>query len=279
MMANAMLRVDGVVVFWSLGEWTDLDRLNDGLETAGYLSFGPEKRSPGLALKDAIQAMFPRHLIQPLKHRDQWEVRDIIRGEDQNRYPLKHVITYKEDTGSITMYPFDQEAATTLASEFTRYMGLVRAATVTATLTGVLRHLKGISLRGRGSVYWLPGDAIEQWQSVCTAVEQASVSGSTNACYMIRHAMDADALRAVKDAIVSEVQTECARIEAEIQGGELGERALRTRQDQAIDLRDKVSLFEDILGIGLQSLQGKVEALETAASQAAIIASLSAVGV
>ena len=44
---------------------------------------------------------------------------------------------------------------------------------------------------------------------------------------------------AIRDAVVSEVQTATSRISEDIAAGELGSRALETRKQQAHDLREK----------------------------------------
>ena len=93
-----------------------------------------------------------------------------------------------------------------------------------------------------------------------------------NAIYLIRHPLDADALRAVRDAIAAEVRAESGRILREVTSGELGERALEHRQQQAADLRQKIGLYEELLGVGLEQLHRAVDEADQAAGVAAILA-------
>ena len=89
--------------------------------------------------------------------------------------------------------------------------------------------------------------------------------------YVLRHRLDADAVRAVRDAVVAEVQAEADRIRDEVAAGDLGGRALETRKKQAAELRDKVLLYEDLLSVGLPGLHTAVDQADQAAATAALL--------
>ena len=89
--------------------------------------------------------------------------------------------------------------------------------------------------------------------------------------YVLRHRLDADAVRAVRDAVVAEVQAEADRICEEVAAGDLGGRALETRKKQAADLRQKVLLYEDLLSVGLAGLHQAVDRADQAAATAALL--------
>jgi len=267
-----LLRVDGVVAYWSLTEFTRLDKLRDGLDAAGFRKYAPDPRSAQVCLKDALGDVFPRMLVQPLAGRDAWEVREIVRGEEENQYLLRHRVALRDGatpSPKIALAPFDAEVGSQVASRFNDFRGLVRCAQVTAAMTAILRELRGTSLRPRGSIYWMPEKSMGEWQQVIDAVQKAGVGGE-NRCYLIRHAMDADAVRAVRDAIVAEVTTESARLKADVESGELGERALRTREAEARDLRDRVVLYEELLQTGLGVLHQKLDETEASVSMASL---------
>src|SRR4029078_532883 len=80
-----------------------------------------------------------------------------------------------------------------------------------------------------------------------------------SAVYVLRHRLDADAVRAVRDAVVSEVRAEAFGICDEVTAGDLGGRALETRKKQAADLREKVLLYEDVLNVGLAGLHHTID--------------------
>jgi hypothetical protein len=75
---------------------------------------------------------------------------------------------------------------------------------------------------------------------------------------------------------VAEVHAEATRIREEVQAGDLGTRALETRQRQAAELREKVSLYEDLLSVGLANLHQSVDEAEQASATAALLLGASA---
>lgn len=276
---NGSIRVDGVVCFHSLSEWTRLERLKEGLTDAGFAKFVPAARSPSTCLVDALANEFPKTIfrVEKLLAEDSWEVSRIVRGEDANDYPVQHVVRLRADAGGapqILVGPYDAEVAEKLVSSFNALIGVVRTAQVTGAMNNILKSLGGTSLRPHGSVYWLPGHQVETWEKVCHAVEAAAVGSSC--CYMIRHEMDADALRAVRDAIVAEVKAETSRIEAEIDSGELGDRAIERRKDQAQALREKIMVYEETLHVALTELHEVVDKAEGAAMAAAMMCAVAA---
>jgi hypothetical protein len=110
-----------------------------------------------------------------------------------------------------------------------------------------------------GFVRVLVGEAVE-----------ASAVGGKHSVYYIRHDMDADAVRAVRDAIVAEITQESKRIHEEILSGELGERALAYRAEEAEALRKKIALYEDLLDTGLEDLRQGLDLAEQGVAAAAI---------
>jgi hypothetical protein len=85
--------------------------------------------------------------------------------------------------------------------------------------------------------------------------------------------MDAEAVRAVTDAIITEIQIEAGRIHEEVMTGELGERALEHRREQAAGLRQKVVLYEELLDVGLSGLHHAVDRADQAAAAAVLLVS------
>jgi hypothetical protein len=139
----------------------------------------------------------------------------------------------------------------------------------------VIDALGGTRLRPSGAVYWLPAPRLDRWADVAHAVEMAS-EGRPSAVYVLRHRLDADAVRAVRDAVVAEVQGEALRIRDEVLAGDLGGRALETRKRNAADLRDKVLLYEDLLDVGLKGLHVALDEADQAAATAALLLSSTA---
>ena len=120
------------------------------------------------------------------------------------------------------------------------------------------------------TVYWIPGPKLDEWAAIAEAVEAAS-EGKPSSVYLLRHRLDADAGRAIRDAVVTKVQTATSRIADGIAAGELGSRALETRKQQALDLREKVLLYEDLLNVGLAELHRAIDSADQSAATASLL--------
>jgi hypothetical protein len=264
----------GATVFWTLDEWSSLDKIKNGLLDLGLAKYVPEPRTPPAALKDALGEVYKlsTQLIRPLSAKDGFTVVEEGRGSDTNSYTT--LLTAKIDKElRITIEPYDSYVAGDLASRFNKHRGLLCAANVATSLVCLLDSLGATRLRPKGSIYWLPDHKLGEWQTIVDVFETAG-TGRGNKVYLLRNPMDADAIRAVRDAIVAEVSAEAARIERDVQSGELGERALENRKDEAEALRRKIGVYEDILGFGLTSLTEIVDKADGAACVAALTLSV-----
>ncbi|QEL17770.1 DUF6744 family protein [Limnoglobus roseus] len=271
-MIESCLDTGGAVAFWAACEFTDRDRLRAGLRPLGLDEFVPDPRPPAGVLKDALEEALggSRVLIRPLADRDGFTVVKEERGRHANAYATALVARVRDAAQATVEYdPFDDRAAAVNAA-FRRHAGRIPAAQLSACLVKVVESLGGTRLRPTGAVYWIPGPKLDAWAAVARAVEAAS-DGRPSAVYVIRHRLDVDAVRAVRDAVVGEVQAATARIAEEVAAGDLGTRALETRRQQAHDLRDKVVLYEELLSVGLADLHRAVDIADQAAATASLL--------
>jgi hypothetical protein len=232
----------------------------------------PDERVPASALRGALTDVLggSRVLVRPLALRDGFAVVREDRGPDENRYSTMLVARVLD--GSAPRLAFDPDGPEALAVEaaFRTQLGRVSAAQLSAALVRVVESLGGIRLRPNGAIYWLPGPRLDAWSSIGRAVE-AAADGAPSAVYAIRHRLDADAVRAVRDAVVAEVESDAQRIRDEIATGELGGKALETRRQETADLRVKVTAYEAMLQVGLDGLHRAVDAADQAAATAALL--------
>ena len=270
-MIEGRLDVGGAVVFWTLADGTDRCKLCDGFAPLGLESFVPEPRPASAVLKDALEETLggPRVLVRPLAARDGFAVVIEDRGTIDNTYVTSLVARVGGDPAELAFEPLD-ERASRIIEQFRLQSQRISGSQLSAALVKVVETLGGTRLRPTGAIYWIPGHKLEEWSAVAHAVEAAS-TGKPSAVYVIQHKLDADAVRAVRDAIVVEVQTEAKRIVEDVHTGDLGGRALETRRSQAASLREKVLLYEDLLSVGLANLHDVVDAADQAAATASLL--------
>jgi hypothetical protein len=270
------LPLGGLITYWQLADLTQRSLLKDAFEAAGLDRFVPDPRPPAGALRDALEEVCggSRTLIRPLQTRDGFAVVREERGDEYrgNSYEVSLTAKIDPETNAIRFHPQDDRAPK-IVEAFNRNLGLLRQHQVSKALVDLLKDLGGTThLRPTGGIYWLPDSKLVEWQRAALAVERAAYE-KASAVYVIRHQLDADAIRAVRDAIVAEVLTEAKRIQDEVVSGELGERALERRRLEAEALREKIGLYEELLDTGLEGLRRAVEDADQAAAAAVLLAS------
>ncbi len=270
-MVESHLDIGGAVVFWSISESSDRHRLRQGFEPLGLGEFVPEPRPASAVLRDALEEILGGRLtlVRPLAARDGFTVVREDRGVSENSYATALVARVEGEPPHLLFEP-DDDRADRVRESYRRHADRIPASQLSATLVKVVESLGGTRLRPSGAVYWVPGHRLGEWAEVATAVEQASTA-RPSAVYAIRHRLDADAVRAVRDAVVAEVTAEAGRIAADVATGDLGTRALETRQKEASDLRNKVLLYEDLLAVGLAGLHRVVDEADQAAAGASLL--------
>jgi hypothetical protein len=254
--------VGGIITFWTLSDFTSREALVQGFGRADLAQFVPEAQEPVTVLKDALTSVLGGRstLIRPLAKRSGWAVVGEAKGQEKNDY---HHLARAEVTnsGDILIVPnspdWTTEQTDAVYREFSRYAGMVPSERLASSLVDIAFSLGGIRLRPRaGGIYFIPPGKVERWREAALAVEAAG----KNAMYQLNQELNPDTVRVIRDAIAAEAEAVSARLHQEILSGELGERAMRTRQAELAALQQKLSEYETILGVGLEDLRAKADA-------------------
>ena len=271
-MIESALDVGGAVVFWTASEFTDRDKLTAGLVLLGLDQFVPDPRPPASVLKDALEETLggSRVLVRPLADRDGFTVVKEERGKTANSYATALTARVRNPDLPTVEYEPDDDRAVRVNRAFRRHSGRIPGVQLSACLVKIVEFLGGTRLRPTGAVYWIPGPKLDEWALAARAVE-AAADGKPSAVYLLRHRLDGDAVRAVRDAVVAEVHAAAVRIAADVAAGDLGGRALETRKQHARALRDKVLVYEDLLSVGLAELHRAIDVADQAAATASLL--------
>lgn len=282
MIESRSLKVGGATVFWGLGEWTDLARLGENLGAVGFGDCVPERRPQMAALRDALEAQMggPCVLIRPLVKKDGFTVVKEERGVEENEYSnLMRVRLEKlaDDSTKLLFAPWDHRAQA-ITESYNKHLGLLRAGQVATALVKIITRLRATTLRPTGGLYWVPDESLAAWRDVALAVEQSAAEGKRHSVYTMLNVMDAEAVRAVRDAVVAEITADAARIYEEVFSGELGDKALANRKEQAELLREKCALYEELLGLGLSDVRAAIGRAEESFAAATLLEAAGAEG-
>ena len=268
----------GAVVYWNAGP-TRRELLAERLRQINLEKFVPPERTDASALratlKDHCDNRAQRRrgkdkLVQAHKRQSKhgFEVVDVERNEVFNDYSLDFAAKVVDGRVQVTHGNADDGL---LQEVFDVHKATLTGASVGQALVGVLAQLGGTALRPSGGVYWISEDALPTWEAVVNAVQSAASEEGGNAVYMLRTLLDESGIRAVKDAIVSEISDASASLAEEIRTGDLGEQALVKRQVTAAALHYRVKQYEQILGEALDKLHETIRVAEEAAASAIAI--------
>lgn len=269
----------GCIVYWNCLA-TDRESLSDGLDGLDMGHLLPNKRTPESALFHALKAFTPSgkrsdFIVEPLKSRGDngYEVVEVKRGVSSNDYTPAFSASIDKASGVVRViegsWEYSDINGVNLQILYDKFRNTLSGSSVGACLVDVCQYLKGTSLRPSGGIYWLPEDVIDKWDEVSSVVFDASVSpDGDSSVYRLRTVLDENAASAVIDAITAEVTTQSDEILDGI--GELGERALRTREDRSRELKKKVEHYEQMLGESLDKLKSVCDIATKSAAHAVL---------
>mgnify|MGYP003632057327 CR=1 FL=1 len=274
-MIEKEIKLNGGVVFWSLGEGTNAQALEAGLTALGLDTFTAEANTPNGALKIALTKTYGRSgvKIDALPSGDGYVV-TYLKGDNQNGvktldYEVAFSVEYPTDiTGSLifrspkTGMVVQPNGHVNAQAIYTNEMSTCARHKVARCLTRIVTHLNGVALRDRGGLYWLPQSKMATFGDVARVVQNAG----SNSVYTVRTAHDTESVRAICDALTNEVNSELDTINADIMGGDIKKRAMKSRQERAVNLRSQVAEYESILGTALDSLKDRCDEADTAAA-------------
>jgi hypothetical protein len=276
---NAMVK--GALV-WSVPKPADAASLQAALQGIGLGDFAPNPETPEAALKHALQdygASLEKRSgkTSDSKHKfkvearfnaseDGFELLDITRRTGYNTYfcecclrvdPATDIVEIV--TGSVPLLEI-QEA-------YDAYRKLATGSAVGRSLIDITQQMHGCCVKlGSGGNYYLPEDAVSQWEDVITAYES---TGQTRV-YRVRFVMDKIGAKAVRDGIVDELTKEAAQVAEDLRQGELREDVLERRKQRSLELRARAREYEDILQDTLIEVHAVLDMADACAAAAVV---------
>jgi len=272
---DASLDAAGAMTYWSLSGEVKHDALAAAWRAEGLdVENLPELASPRAALGRAVNEVRARHRLGR-RVTGGWA---IVEETEKEAGTLKHEQTLHVSltlTGGLTFETptrgWDDEARKLIEEirrAFERSLWNLSTGDVGGWLSSQVYRLGGVSLRDTGGFYFLPHISVEEWRQVVRALR--AVSAAT--VYEIPALRTESVLDAVLDAVEREAAAEAAKIEAAMEAGDLGARALRSREALTSAMEQKLSRYESTLGRALPALQSRLETLRAGLASAILAA-------
>lgn len=296
-MENKLMAVDesmstGSVMFWTMHSDTPFGALVEALEEIGVpKEDAPHQPTPLRALHRACGTLPGRDLlVRPLTeshHED---------GEDKEGYAILHrtkiagkvafvteVEAWLAPAGNLPYDPDpllakadgtepDEEVIEVIVLAYRHERAHLAHSDVSAWLISLVKRHGGIALRESGSVYWVPRDAIAYFRRI-KGVLATLGAGSV---YEVPALHGAQAVEAVMAALAAEAEEEIGKLDAALNEGELGKRALASRAERAARVDAKLRAYEETMGEKLEGLRERIAALGANLMSASLRAEVSA---
>ena len=247
----------GAITYWRLAGGANGDDLNNALRDSGLSDDDLLKlTTPRRALRRAMQErargnVFMRAGRSALKDGGLYLVRQTADAVDQSPVFDVMVDARLSTAGTPTFQvdarfnpDTDDDVEASLNDRFWHHVWHVTAIDISSCLIQQARACDAVSLRESGGMYFIPRDRLDAWQQ---RVE--TLHAETNCRVHMVPAMDSQqAFDAVIDAVIDESTMFTASLQEDLDGGELGERALRSRAEQAKAHLEKLARYERLLG-------------------------------
>tara|TARA_Y100001938_G_scaffold138836_1_gene204903 strand:+ start:4917 stop:5783 length:867 start_codon:yes stop_codon:yes gene_type:complete len=259
-------KINGFNTFWTL---TNSDKLilQEGFKELGIDSLIPDPRIDTQALNRALSLVFRGrdYTIKTVKGTSGYIIcgREDL-GDGRRRYTEALRVTFKSSTsGEPVSLEYEHGSEDTsiqvhswtlhqIEDEFRRQEGIIPANTLGTVLSKVARKERGVSMRPRGGMYWLPEDKREFWEKVAEVVNKAN---SDNTISIMETIVNKNSLSAIRSGLIRQVTSGLKQLEEGIEDGELGKRALKSRKNAAEELDDLIETYSEILNDTLSDLR------------------------
>lgn len=260
----------GCVTWWRLSGGVSLGRLYDEWEKRGLdLTLLPTPPSDVAALRRTLARLeSPRTIVRSIPGQSGFAVvREEFHGQ-QATYAQLLAVTVADGAvrvGQCEMAVEEQQ----LQRSFVEQKQSLAAADVSAWLVRMADRLHAVRLRESGGIYFVPSaETNAAWGLIGDALSACS------ACcvYRIPAMRSDDAVAAILAALADDVQSTIDVMRGEMEKGELGVRALRTRVERCESLTQKIARYEELLGARLADLRALVDPLQANIVQAVMMA-------
>jgi hypothetical protein len=253
----------GAVVWWRLAGNVRSDVLEQAWLAAGLSKdWLPPTVTPAVALRRAMNAAaMASHLIRPQPGGGLAMVYEgTVAGELRYAVVVKASIDKVgrltvSDTSTNATY---DEVTETVEVEFQRALDTLDTTDISSWFSSLMTKLQAVSLRDSGGVYFVPRQALGMWEKIVAVIRKVSA----HVVAYIPAMPTAEALSAITEALSQEAETMMANIQADVDSGNLGKRALESRANRAQECETKIAQYESILGVKQALIREKLEALQ-----------------
>jgi hypothetical protein len=264
----------GLLVWWDLCGNLDLEKLAAEWDDLGLdMDDLPEAQSAKSALRLAVQSCAGRGAKTDKMTDGGWAVFAKEEGkDDEGRSDLKHAselrVWLDDDEKTLTSKPEDDPRVAKMQADYDMRRRLLDTEKCGGWLTDRLVALKGIALKERGGIYFIPPESVDAWLTQAEAIK----ASAGHVLHKMRAVRDKDALESILHAIQAELGETFSKLSGDLDEGELGVRGWKHRTRRLKELETKLTSYEAVLSAPLPDLRKKLEYLDDEVAMALVAA-------
>lgn len=278
---------DGGMAFWNSSQ-VKVQTLRQALNDNGLGGLFPKETRIPWALKETL-SQFVSHgklklktygnpiKFHPLKSDTVQGVEAVkmMRGKTKNAHEFLLSIVHQNGTIKIADYnplllPLQPNMITglevALGAMFDQHMEVMPTHMVSSCINRILGFLGGVLAKGDGGLWFVPGHAVDQFEKVGTAM-MADGGGLRIVTLKFMLKPGESSYKMVLEAIQKEAADTVKEMSdglAELAGSKLMERGINTRLRTLDELRAKVAMYEQLLGVALSDVHATLKTTEDA---------------
>lgn len=261
-MESIRFSAEGAVLFWSAAQ-VKREMMLQALKKADlpeHLMFVPGRIAE---VRMALEAMClgDEKVEKLLREGDEhgFEIVNIKRGTLQNDYENRGRVRFSSSMRTVLGLDEDE-----FNLQLERVSKILPRTSVGATLVRIIEFLGGVSLRPRGGTYWVHKSRLNAWEIIAAELEGSSEC----VLYVMRHSLEPGSMKAIRDAVISTIDTKISDMQKRLENENLGAKALTSIAENAKSLLTWAEAYGEIIENVLSEVNGRIKAIELEALRA-----------
>lgn len=269
----------GAIVWWSLKGLLDLDKLREAWVSKGLdEAMLPIPPSPKVALHRAVHSLRGRNVVTTLNKgegRGGYAITEVAEEGDADRVDDLKFSTWlkvylnKVGTLSFTFNTDREEPTHTIEGISGAYKSAlcsIDTADASNWLCKIAELCDAVTLKVTGGLYFIPRHRLDKWEAVLECVRAASAHSLAS----IPAIPCDEVVGAVLSGIEAEMDATVAEMDKALETDDLGTRALKSRIGTVQLTEQKLSRYETLLEVKLDSLRSKLQGMQASLTVAIV---------
>lgn len=248
----------GVNLHFSLSGGVRPEQLEASVKACGLDVPTPKRSRPEEALRRALDRLRDRSTLRRSTSRKSHEVVVEVENGGTLTYPENRRLKAAIGENKVPVFePADHPAVETVMNDFAYFSTHITSDDVHAWFLARLHEIGAVHKVQRGNFYFVPKESIAKLEQLKNALSITSSSFDQEPV-----AKSDGAVRWVLKALTAEAAEQDEAIREDLEKG-VGKRALENRIKSVDATKQKLAMYEELLGQALPVVQSKLESLRT----------------